>query len=114
MRGGRETHTFSIALLVGAPFHALLPLLALGIDAFLGDSVLDAAETGPSVVALLARLLAVSAGVLDLSSLGAGRLGGDETGCKWVHVHCTRVSADGVHGHLGLEVGLGIWDVIAV
>lgn len=110
-----DAAAFSIALLVGASFHALLPLLALGIDAFLGDSILDATETGPSVVALLACLLAISAGVLDLSSFGAGGLGGDKTGCKWVHVHWTGVPAHGVYGHLGLEVGgLGIWDVIAV
>ena len=109
--GGTGKHTFSIALLVWASFHAFFPLLALGVDALLRDAILDTAQTGPGVVALLAGLLAVGAGVLDLASLGAGGLGGHETGSKGVHVHVP----DGVDGHLWLEVGgVGIGEVIAV
>ena len=61
--------TLSIALLVRPSLDPLLALLALGIDALLCDAVLDAAETGAGVVALLAGLLAVGAGVLDLAAL---------------------------------------------
>lgn len=62
----RRRHTFSIALLVGATFHTLFPLLSLRVDALFSDAVLDAAETGTGVVAFLASLLAVGACVLDL------------------------------------------------
>lgn len=72
---GRRTHTFSIALLVGTPFHTLLPLLAHGVNAFLADSVLDTAKARAGIVALLACFLAVCARILDLSALRTRWLG---------------------------------------
>ena len=71
---GTRQRTFSIALLVGASFDAFLAFLSLGIDALLADAILDTAQTRPGVVALLARLLAMSARILDLAALGAHRL----------------------------------------
>ena len=82
-----RTHTFSIALLVRPPLDPLLSFLALGVNAFLCYAVLDTAKTGTGVVALLARLLAVCAGVLDLPALGAGRGGGEDAGREGIHVH---------------------------
>lgn len=99
-----DVAAFSIALLVGAPFHALFPLLALGIDAFLGDSILDATEAGTGVVALLAGLLAVCTSVLHLPAFRAGRLRWGEAGGERIYVHLARVSTDGVDGHLRLNV----------
>lgn len=99
-----DVAAFSIALLVGAPFHALFPLLALGIDAFLGDSILDAAETGTGVVTLLAGFLTVRTGVLYLPAFGAGELRRNEAGVERIHVHRARVATDGVDGHLRLDV----------
>lgn len=97
-RGRRRT--FSIALLVRTPLDSLLPLLPLGIDALLCDAVLDASEAGSGVVALLAGLLAVGAGVLDLAAFGAhlGEAGGEEGGAEGVHVH----GHGGIYGHGGL------------
>ncbi len=112
--------TLSIALLVRPSLDPLLALLALGIDAFLRNAVLDTAEAGAGVIALLARLLTVGAGVLDLTALGASGLGGDHAGREGVHVHGGHAGVgDGMHGHLGLDgvcgrlgvmlrVGLGI------
>lgn len=99
-----DVAAFSIALLVGAPFHALFPLLALRIDAFLGDSILDTAETGTGVVTLLAGFLTVRTSVLDLPAFGTGELRWNEAGVEWIHVHWARVVTDGVDGHLRLDV----------
>lgn len=68
-RRERRRHTFSIALLVGATFHALFPLLSLRVDALFSDAVLDAAEAGTGVVTFLACFLTVCACVLDLPAL---------------------------------------------
>ena len=65
----RRKLTFSIALLVGPPFDPFLPLLPLRIDALFRDAIFDASQTRACVVALLAGLLAVGAGVLDLPAL---------------------------------------------
>ncbi len=103
----RKVLTFSIALLVRPPLDSFLTLLALGIDTFLGDAVANAAEAGAGVVAFLARILAIGAGVLDLATLGAGRLGGREARRERVHVHRhARRVRDGVHRHLWLD-GVG-------
>lgn len=112
----RRRHTFSIALLVGATFHTLFPLLSLRVNALFSDAVLDAAEAGTGVVAFLARLLAVCACVLDLPALRTERLGRNETRWERVHVHRhARVSTDGMDCHLGLGVGgLRIREVVAV
>lgn len=99
-----DVAAFSIALLVGASFHALFPLLALRIDAFLGDSILDAAETGTGVVTLLAGFLAVCTSVLYLPALGAGELRRNEAWVERIHVHWVCVATDGVDGHLRLDV----------
>lgn len=65
----RRRHTFSIALLVGATFHALFPLLALRVDTLFSDAVLYTAEAGTGVVAFLAGFLTVCARILDLPAL---------------------------------------------
>jgi hypothetical protein len=104
--GASALHTFSIALLVGSPFHPLLAFLTLGVDAFLGYAVLDTAETGTGVVTLLARLLAVCAGVLDLPALGSGRLSRHETWWERIHVHGDARVLEGMHGHGRLD-GIG-------
>lgn len=62
-------HTFTIALLVGTPFDPFFALLPLGVNTLFGYTVLYTAETGTSVVAFLAGLLALGASVLDLSPL---------------------------------------------
>ena len=92
--------TFSIALLVRPSLNPFLPFLALRVDAFLGYAVFDTAEARARVVTLLAGLLAVGAGVLDLPALGARGLGSNHPGREWVHVHGghPRVG-DGVHCH---------------
>lgn len=77
---------FSIALLVGTSLNPLPSLLALGINALLGDAVLDTAKAGPGVVALFACLLAVSAGVLDLTTLQAERLSRNQALGIRIHV----------------------------
>jgi len=108
--GGRGCATLSIALLVRAPLDTFLPFLALGIDALFTDAVLDAAEAGARVVALLTRLLTVGAGVLDLATLGTDlRLGGaDHTGGKRVHVHWQAGIRHRMDGQLRLDrVGSG-------
>ena len=79
--------TFSIALLVRPSLDPLLALLALGIDALLGDAVLDAAHAGAGFVALLAGLLAVGAGVLDLPALGAWCIVVDHAWWEGIHMH---------------------------
>ena len=102
-------HTFSIALLVRPSLDPLLSLFALGVDALLCYAILDAAKAGTGVVALLARLLAVGAGVLDLTALGAGGVGRDHAGREGVHVHGHARVGDGMHGHLRLNgVGGGL------
>jgi len=77
--------TNSIALLVAAVFAAFLvrasldslfALLALRVDALLGDAVLEAAHAGSAGVTPFAGLLAVDAGVLDLPALWADCVGG--------------------------------------
>ena len=65
----RRRHTFSIALLVGATFHALFPLLSLRVDALFSDAILDAAEAGTGIIAFLACFLTICACVLDLPAL---------------------------------------------
>lgn len=87
---------FSIALLVGTSLNPLPSLLALGINALLGDAVLDTAKAGPGVVALFACLLAVGAGVLDLTTLQAERLSRNQALGIRIHVQrhgrvCQRV-----------------------
>jgi hypothetical protein len=62
-------HTFSIALLVRTPFDPFFALLPLGVNTLFGNTVLYTAETGTSVVAFLASLLAMGASILDLSPL---------------------------------------------
>lgn len=62
-------HTFSAALLIRSPFESHWALFPLRIDTLFGYTILNTAETGTGVVALLAGLLAVSASVLDLSPL---------------------------------------------
>ena len=102
--------TFSIALLVRPSLDALLPFLALRVDAFFCDAIFDTAEAGAGVVTLLAGFLAVCAGVLDLPALCARGLGSHHSGREWVHMHSghPRVG-DGVHGHRGLiRVGGGL------
>lgn len=103
----RAMLTFSIALLVRPPLYTLLAFLALRVDAFLGYAVLDTAEAGAGVVALLARLLAVGAGVLDLSALGASGLRRHHAGRKGVHVHGNAGVGDGMHGHGRLDGVVG-------
>lgn len=95
-------HTFSIALLVGPTLDTFLAFLALAVGAFLCYAVLDTAEAGTSVVTLLARLLAVGAGVLDLPALGARRLSVHHAWWERVHVHWHARVGERVHGHGGL------------
>lgn len=113
--GGGCCATLSIALLVRASLNTLFSFLALGIDALFADTVLDAAEAGARVVALLTRLLTVRAGVLDLTTLGTNlRLGGaDHTWGKWVHVHWQTSVRHGMDGQLRLDrVGSGFGGLI--
>ncbi len=100
--------TLSIALLVRPSLDSLLALLALGVDALLGYAVLDAAEAGTGVVALLAGLLEVCARVLDLPALGAGRMSRNHAGGEGIHVHGHARVGDEVHGHLRLDA-VGGW-----
>lgn len=60
----------SIALLVRAPLDPLLSFLALRINALFANAILDAAQARARVIALLARLLAIGAGIFDLTTLG--------------------------------------------
>ena len=85
----KERLTLSIALLVRAPLDSLFPFLSLGINALLADAILDAAQAGARVVALLAGFLTIGAGVLDLTALGAnlGLGSADHTRSERVHVH---------------------------
>jgi hypothetical protein len=113
--GCRGCATLSIALLVRASLDALFPFLALRIDALFTNTVLDATEAGARVVALLARLLTVSAGVLDLATLGANlRLGGaDHTRGERVHVHGKASIRHRMDGQLRLDrVGSGFGGLI--
>lgn len=102
-----------MALLVRSPLDSLLPLLALGIDALLRDAVLDAAEAGTGVVALLARLPALRARLLHLAPLRPDaevHRGVDEARVKGVHVRGERrVDVQGV-----LEPVLGGIELIVV
>lgn len=107
--GRGKALTFSIALLVRPSFDPFLAFFALGIDTFLRDAVFDAAEARTGVVAFLARLLAVCAGVLDLPALGARCVVADHAWWEGVHVHGhARVGSgdptsgiDGMDGHGG-------------
>lgn len=101
--------TFSIALLVRPPLDPLLSFLPLGINALLGDAVLDASEAGAGVITLLARLLAVGACILDLPALSTGWLSGHNVMRERVHMHWHARVCDGMHCHLRLDgVGLGV------
>lgn len=113
--GGRGCATLSIALLVRASLDTLFSFLALGINALLADTVLDATEAGARVVALLTRLLAVRTGVLDLATLGTDlRLGGaDHTRGERVHVHWQTSIRHRMDGQLRLDrVGSGFGGLI--
>ena len=57
-----DAHTLSIALLVRPSLDPFLALLALGIDALLGDAVLDAAEAGAGNAPKAARASAQTGG----------------------------------------------------
>ena len=106
----KEKLTLSIALLVRASLDTLFSFLALGVDAFLAYTVLDATEARAGVVALLTRLLTVRASVLDLATLGTDlRLGGaDDTRGKRVHVHWQASIRHRMDGQLRLDsVGNG-------
>jgi hypothetical protein len=81
--------TLSIALLVRASLDPLFSFLALGINALFANAVLDAAQAGARVIALLACLLTIGAGIFDLATLGTNLgLGvADHTRSERVHVH---------------------------
>jgi len=85
---GRSRATLSIALLVRAPLDSFFPFLALRVDALFANTVLDTAQARACVVTLLAGLLTISTGVLDLTTLRThrGLSGGDETRRERVHV----------------------------
>lgn len=107
--------TLSIALLVRASLDTLFPFLALGIDALFADAILDAAEAGACVVALLARLLTIGAGIFDLAALGTdlGLRGADYTRSERVHVHGKTGVRRGMDGQLRLDrVGGGLGGLI--
>jgi hypothetical protein len=96
-------HTLSIALLVRSPLDPLFPLLALRINTFLSNAVLDTAEAGSGVVAFLAGFLAVRTGVLNLSALGPERrLGRGYSRREGIHVH-RHPGEIGMHGHRWLD-----------
>jgi hypothetical protein len=90
LRKQRNQGTSSIALLVGTALNPLLPRLALGIDAFFANAILDAAKAWAGVVALFAGLLAVGACILDLATLWTGCRRREELGRlrlrKGIHV----------------------------
>jgi hypothetical protein len=92
--------TSSIALLVGTALDPLLPLLALGIDAFFAHAVLDAAEARSGIVTFLTCLLTVSTGILDLTTLRTGHGGSDERRgrSEWIHVKRDGEVHRGRHG----------------
>ena len=101
--------TLSIALLVGTTFNTLLPLFTVRIDAFFSYTVFDAAEAGSGVVAFLARLLAISASVFNLSALATGRLRRDHSRREGVHMHGHSRIWKRMNSHRGLEIsGLGL------
>jgi len=62
-------HTFSIALLVGSSLHTPSSLLSLRIDALIKGAIFNATKTRAGIITLLAGLLAIGAGVLDLAPL---------------------------------------------
>lgn len=102
---GIQREWFSIALLVRASFNTLLPLLAVRVDAFFSNAILNTTETWACVVTLLASLLTVGACVLDLSALAAGwRSGYDATGER-VHVHRHAGVTQRMHSHRRLQIG---------
>ena len=97
--------TLSIALLVRASLDSLFSLLALGIDALLANAILDTSQAGARIVALLACLLTIGAGVFDLTTLGTNlRLrGADHTRSERVHVHGQTTVRSRMHSQLGLN-----------
>jgi len=101
----KEKLTLSIALLVRAPLDSLFPFLALGINALFADTILDAAQAGARVVTLLAGLLAIGAGVLDLPALGTnlGLGSADHTRSERVHVHGETRIRSRMDGQLRLD-----------
>lgn len=99
----KAMHTFSIALLVRPPLDPLLSFLALGVDAFFCYAVFDAAETGTSIVTLLAGLLTIGAGILDLPAFRACGLRWHHTRWKRVHMHGDTGVSNGMHGHRRLN-----------
>jgi hypothetical protein len=65
-------------------------LFPLRIDASTRDVILDAAETGTGIVALLAGLLTIGAGILDLATLCQDKrllLGWSKSVGKRIDVH---------------------------
>jgi hypothetical protein len=87
LKGRKQEHTFSIALLVRTPLNPFFPFLPLRIDALFRDAVFDTAETRSCIVAFLAGFLAVGACVLDLSTLRTKRLSRQKVRSERVHVH---------------------------
>lgn len=81
---------FSIALLVGPSLHASSTLFPLRIDAIIRDAIFDAAKTRTGIVTLLAGLLTIRAGILDLTTLCADKrllLGWSEGVRERIDVH---------------------------
>ncbi len=123
-KDGQERLTLSIALLVRAPLDPLLPFLALGINALFANAILDAAQAGARIIALLACFLTIGAGIFDLATLGTnlGLRGTDHTRSERVHMHRQagirrrmdgQLGLDGVRGGLGrlidsVIVGVGV------
>ena len=104
-KNGQEKLTLSIALLVRAPLNPLFPFLALRINALFANAILDAAQAGARVIALLARFLTIGTGIFDLTTLGTnlglGRI--DHTRSEWIHVHGQASVRSRMYGHLRLD-----------
>jgi hypothetical protein len=111
-RNDPKTLTLSIALLVRASFDPLFSFLALRINTFFANAILDATQAGARVIALLACLLTIGTSIFDLTTLGTNLgLGGvDHTRSERVHVHGQTVVRSRMDSQLrlnGLGGGLG-------
>lgn len=120
---GDVGHTLWFSLLIWSTLDALLPLLALTVDAFLVDAVLDTTGTGPDLVALLAGFLAICARVLDLpafclhlmwdgndAATWTGKVGNGD-GARWREGHGELAWRD---GRLLAGIGRGAGTIVGI
>lgn len=111
--------TLSIALLVRTSLDSFFSFLALRVNAFLANAILDAAQAGARIITLLACLLTIGAGVFDLTTLGTNlRLrGANHTRSERIHVHGQTTVGSRMHSQLRLNRvrgGLGGIDSVIV